>query len=204
MFLPTFITSEHPGSHVFQQTRTVFIHIQDIIKTNILTKKIALPPDIIKTNLLTKFHEDQKINVASGVLTRKNAPPYIIGINLLTKFHEDLTINVASRVKNALPLGSHVFQAKVTIFELIQDIIETNLLTKFHEDWTINVASRVFTRNTAPPPGDHLHEDWASNVTSTVFTSFKLNQTINVASRVFTRQNVDDARRTKDDHKSSL
>ncbi|KAH3887223.1 hypothetical protein DPMN_011239 [Dreissena polymorpha] len=31
MFLPTFMTSEHPGSHIFQQTRTIFIHIQDII-----------------------------------------------------------------------------------------------------------------------------------------------------------------------------
>ncbi|KAH3867690.1 hypothetical protein DPMN_030823 [Dreissena polymorpha] len=30
---------------------------------------------IIGTNLLTKFHEDRKINVASRVLTRKNAPP---------------------------------------------------------------------------------------------------------------------------------
>ncbi|KAH3698256.1 hypothetical protein DPMN_085775 [Dreissena polymorpha] len=80
----------------------------------------------------------------------------IIEINLLTKFHEDQTINVASRVltrfyyshirKNAPPLGSHVFQANVTIFELIQDIIETNLLTKFHADWTINVASRELTR----------------------------------------------------------
>ncbi|KAH3872693.1 hypothetical protein DPMN_035913 [Dreissena polymorpha] len=27
------------------------------------------------------------------------------------------------------------FQANITIFELIQDIIETNFLTKFHEDW---------------------------------------------------------------------
>ncbi|KAH3877218.1 hypothetical protein DPMN_001080 [Dreissena polymorpha] len=31
--------------------------------------------NIIGTNLLTKFHEDWKINVASRVLTRKNAPP---------------------------------------------------------------------------------------------------------------------------------
>ncbi|KAH3717577.1 hypothetical protein DPMN_060370 [Dreissena polymorpha] len=80
----------------------------------------------------------------------------IIGINLLTKFHEDWAIHVVSRVltrfyyshirKNAPPLGSHVFQANVTIFELIQYIIKTNLLTKFHEDWTINVASRERTR----------------------------------------------------------
>ncbi|KAH3875609.1 hypothetical protein DPMN_038879 [Dreissena polymorpha] len=111
--------------------------------------------NIIGTNLLTKFHEDQKIHVASRVLARKNAPPPgshvfqptgiifelvqdIIGMNLLTNFHKDQTINVASRV--------HVFQANVTIFELIQDIIETNLLTKFHDDWTKNVASRELTR----------------------------------------------------------
>ncbi|KAH3713532.1 hypothetical protein DPMN_073324 [Dreissena polymorpha] len=121
-------------------------------------------------NHLTEFHEDRTINVASRV---KNAPPlgshvfqsnvtvfeFIQNINktnLLTKFHDDWTVNVASRVltrfyyshirKNAPPLGSHVFQAKVTIFELIQDIIETILLTKFHEDWTINVASRELTR----------------------------------------------------------
>ncbi|KAH3885567.1 hypothetical protein DPMN_009562 [Dreissena polymorpha] len=136
------------GSHVFQAKVTIFEPIQDISGTN----------------LLSKFHEDWKINVAFRVLTRKNAPlpgghvfqptgiifeliQDIIGMNLLTKFYEDQTINVASRVltrfyyshirKNAPPLGSHVFQANVTIFELIQDIIETNLLTKFHEDWTI-------------------------------------------------------------------
>ncbi|KAH3809928.1 hypothetical protein DPMN_138310 [Dreissena polymorpha] len=72
-------------------------------------------------------------------------------MNLLTKFYEDQTINVASRVINAPPLGSHVFQANVTIFELIQDIIKTNLLTKFHEDWTINVASRELTRQMLTP-----------------------------------------------------
>ncbi|KAH3876036.1 hypothetical protein DPMN_039316 [Dreissena polymorpha] len=174
------------------------------VASRVLTRKNAPPPDIIRTNLLNKFHEDRKINVASRMLTRTNAPPplrpSIIGMNLLTKFHEDRTINVASRVltrfyyshirKNARPLGNHVFQAnltilehclqgftiaiyghirknapslgslpcfsgkrKLTIFKLIQDIIQTNLLTKFHEDWTINVASRVLTRKTAPPPG---------------------------------------------------
>ncbi|KAH3879538.1 hypothetical protein DPMN_003441 [Dreissena polymorpha] len=138
--------------------------------------------DIIWTNLLTKFHEDRKINVASRVLTRKNAPPPgghvfqptsiifdliqdIIKMKLLTKFHEYRTINVASREKNAPPLGIHVFQANITIFELIKDIIKTNLLTKFHEDWTINVASKVLTRlyyshirKNAPPPGGHFFQ----------------------------------------------
>ncbi|KAH3704463.1 hypothetical protein DPMN_079519 [Dreissena polymorpha] len=142
-----------PGGHVFKATKTIFELIQDIIGTN----------------LLTKFHDDRKINVTSRVLTRKIAPPlwwpYIIGMNLLTEFHEDRTINVASRVKNAPPLGGHVIQANVTIFELIQDIIKTNLLTIFHQDWTINVASRVLTRiyyshirKNAPPPGDNVFQ----------------------------------------------
>ncbi|KAH3773741.1 hypothetical protein DPMN_175109 [Dreissena polymorpha] len=61
--------------------------------------------DIIGTNLRTKFHDDQKINVASRVLTRKNAEP----------------------------TGSHVFQPISIMFELIQDIIGMNLLTIFHE-----------------------------------------------------------------------
>ncbi|KAH3846338.1 hypothetical protein DPMN_088638 [Dreissena polymorpha] len=247
MFLPIFMTSEHPGSQVFQQTRTIFIHIQDIIKTNKLTNENARSTgghvlqatgttfksvkNIIGTNLLKKFHDDRTINMASRVFTRKNATPlwrpYIIGTNYLTKFHDDRTINVASRVltrknaqplirknapppgshvfqttsiifeliqdiigvniltkfhddrtntsiymyshirKNAPPLGSHVFQANVTIFEIIQDIIETNFLTKFHEDWTINVASRVFTRKNAPSP---WQPDWTINVASRVLT----------------------------------
>ncbi|KAH3844640.1 hypothetical protein DPMN_086899 [Dreissena polymorpha] len=53
------------------------------------------------------------------------------------------------------PIGSHVFQANIIIFELIQDIIETNLLTKFHEDWTINVASRPY-KEKFPAPGGHV------------------------------------------------
>ncbi|KAH3827833.1 hypothetical protein DPMN_129776 [Dreissena polymorpha] len=146
------------------------------------------PPLIIGTNLLTKFHDDRKINVTSRVLTRKIVPPRgghvfqptgiifelfqdIIGMNLLTEFHEDRTINVASRVltrfyyslyshirKNDPPLGGHVFQANVTLFELIQDISKTNLLTKFHRDWTISVASGVLTRKNAPPPGGHVFQ----------------------------------------------
>ena len=40
---------------------------------------------------------------------------------------------LARGAKNDPPIGSHVLQAKVTIFKLIQEIIGTNLLTKFHE-----------------------------------------------------------------------
>ncbi|KAH3709973.1 hypothetical protein DPMN_069439 [Dreissena polymorpha] len=119
------------GGHVFKATKTIFELIQDIIGTN----------------FLTKFHDDQKINVTSRVLTRfyyshimKIAPPllgpYIIGMNYLTEFHEDRTINVASRVKNALPLGGHVIKI----------------------GQKINVASRVLTRKNAPPPGGHIFQ----------------------------------------------
>ncbi|KAH3695943.1 hypothetical protein DPMN_083402 [Dreissena polymorpha] len=121
-----------------------------------------LAPNITGTNLLTKFHEDRKINVASRVLTRKNAPPLAAMMNLLTKFHEDRTlnvvsrnnlltkfhedwtINVASREKFPAP-GGHVFKATKTIFELIEDIIGTHLQTKFHDDRKIKVTSRVLT-----------------------------------------------------------
>ncbi|KAH3861007.1 hypothetical protein DPMN_023933 [Dreissena polymorpha] len=205
MFNPTFMNSEHPGGNVFQQTGTIFVHIQDIIKTNILTKVLtsfynshikenATPPgghvfqptrtilkvvqDIIGTNLLTKFHEDHSINVAglaSRVLARKNAPhPDIIGTNLLTEFHDHRTINVASYSvnkkkcpplvammnllpkKNASPPVGHVLQPTGTIFELVQDIIGTNLLTKFHKDWTIYLSSRVLTEKNALTPGCHV------------------------------------------------
>ncbi|KAH3852962.1 hypothetical protein DPMN_095483 [Dreissena polymorpha] len=159
------------GHEIFELDR-------DFIGTKFLTKfhedrKINVASrDVRRTKTGHKSSPEQ-----SGEL--KNAPPPgghvfkatktifglikdIFGTNLLTKFHKDRNINVASRVltrfhyryirKNAPPLGSHVFQANVTIFELIQDIIETNLLTKFHEDWTINVASRVLTRKNSPPP----------------------------------------------------
>ncbi|KAH3825694.1 hypothetical protein DPMN_127575 [Dreissena polymorpha] len=94
-------------------------------------------------------------------------------MNLLTK-------------KNAPPLGSHVFQAKVTISELIQDIIGTNLLTKFHEDRKINVASRGVNkvyyshiRKNAPPPGGHVFSTNRHH-----FRTLYEDRTINVASRV--------------------
>ncbi|KAH3863888.1 hypothetical protein DPMN_026894 [Dreissena polymorpha] len=165
-----------PGGHVFKATKTIFELIQDIIRKN----------------LLTKFHDDREINVTSTVLTRKIAPPpwwpYITGMNILTEYHEDQTINVASRVKNAPPLGDHVFQANVTILELIQDIIKANHLTIFNQDWTINVASRV---KNAPPPGGHVFQP-----TGIIFeliqdiiwmnlpTKFHEDWTITVASRV--------------------
>ncbi|KAH3716925.1 hypothetical protein DPMN_059659 [Dreissena polymorpha] len=79
------------GSNVFQQTRTICDHIQDIIKTNILTKchedwKIPilfyptrtifnLGQDMIGAHILIKFHKDWPINMAFRVFTRKTATP---------------------------------------------------------------------------------------------------------------------------------
>ncbi|KAH3832082.1 hypothetical protein DPMN_105359 [Dreissena polymorpha] len=125
--------------------------------------------------------------------------------------------------KNAPPLGSHIFQARVTIFELIQDIIGTNLPRKFHEDRKINVASRQNT----PPPGGHVfqptgiifeliqdiigmnfltkcHEDQTINVAARVHV-FQANVTIfeliqDIIEQMLTPHN---SRRTKGDHKSS-
>ncbi|KAH3708287.1 hypothetical protein DPMN_067734 [Dreissena polymorpha] len=82
--------------------------------------------------------------------------------------------------KNAQPLGSHVFQAKIIIFKIIQDIIETNLLNKLNEDWTIKVASNVLTRfydSKMPAIGGHVFK-----ATKTIFEL--IHPTINVASRV--------------------
>ncbi|KAH3889547.1 hypothetical protein DPMN_013606 [Dreissena polymorpha] len=128
------------GDHVFQQTRTIFEHIQDIIKS-----------------VLIMFHEDRTINVTLRV---KNAlhPVDII----VTNFHEDQTINEASR--------RHLFQATTTIFVLVQDIVGTNLLTMFYDNRITNVTFRVFTRlfygelrKIAPPHDSHFHEDWNIN-----------------------------------------
>ncbi|KAH3887809.1 hypothetical protein DPMN_011831 [Dreissena polymorpha] len=211
----------------------------DISPTGLWQIKLLTKIDIIGANLLTKFHEDRKINVASRPYKEKCPGPRggyvfqptgiilklvkdIIGMNLLTEFHEDRTVNVVSRVltrfyyshirKNALPLGSHVFQANIIIFKRFQDIIETNLLTKFHDDWTISEASRVLTRKNATPPGGHvfqanvtIFELIQDNIETNLLTKFHEDWTINVPSRELTRQMLtpDNGQRTKGNHKSS-
>ncbi|KAH3791235.1 hypothetical protein DPMN_144718 [Dreissena polymorpha] len=153
------------GGHVFQATGTIFELVQNIIGTK----------------LLTNLYDDRTINMASRVLTMKNATPpwrpYIIGTNHLTKFHDDRTINVASRVltrKNAPP----------------PDIIRTNLLNKFHEDQKINVASRVLTRTNAPPPLRPYIIGMNLLTKEKCPAPWQPYWTINVASIVFTRKNA--------------
>ncbi|KAH3776792.1 hypothetical protein DPMN_178225 [Dreissena polymorpha] len=173
-------TAPHPGSHVFSLIMTIIELVRDICKID--AKNVTSR----ETNVLTKFQEDLTKNVTSRVFTcfhyihiEKTAlPPG-------GHFHDDWAKIVTSRVNIAQPPGGHVFQWTQTVFELNQHIIKTNILTK-------------------------LHEDWASNVTSTVFTSFELGRGI-IGTNVLTKfhedrtinANVDAARRTKGDHKSS-
>ncbi|KAH3846795.1 hypothetical protein DPMN_089102 [Dreissena polymorpha] len=82
----------HPGGHVFQPTGTILELSPDIFRTNInVTSRVLTRPelffeliqDIIKTNVLTKFHADWTINLTFRVLTRLYNS---LGIQLLTKF----------------------------------------------------------------------------------------------------------------------
>ncbi|KAH3868112.1 hypothetical protein DPMN_031251 [Dreissena polymorpha] len=66
-------------------------------------------------------------------------------MNVPMQFHEHRHI-IGTNIEKCPPPGSHVFEPIVTIFELIQDIIETYILAKFYENWNINVASTELTR----------------------------------------------------------
>ncbi|KAH3775377.1 hypothetical protein DPMN_176779 [Dreissena polymorpha] len=176
------MNSEHPGGHNFQQTRTIFVHIQDFIKTNILTKKNTSPTGghvFQPTGTFFELvQEDQSINQT---------------INVASRFHDNRTINVASRVltrKNAPPPGGKVAQPTRTILDFIQDIIRINLLTEVHEDRTINLP---LVKN-APPPGAHVFQATGTIsilvqdiIGTNLLNKFHDDRTINVASRVFTR-----------------
>ncbi|KAH3808301.1 hypothetical protein DPMN_136654 [Dreissena polymorpha] len=209
------------GGTVFQHTGTIFELVQDSIGTNLLKMFHEDPTVNVASTVLTRqifmtLNGRQTIDKMSFRLTKnvtkyKTAPPpgghvfppiwtifelnrHIQKTHVLTKFHEDWTKNVTSRVftcfhyihieKSAPPPGGHVFSPIWTIFGLAKI-----------------VTSRVFTRNTAPPPGCHLHEDWHQ--------IFKVSGGIN-GTNVLTKfhedlhkANVDAARRTKGDYKSS-
>ncbi|KAH3811099.1 hypothetical protein DPMN_139502 [Dreissena polymorpha] len=166
--------------HVFQETRTIFELVQDIIRTNVLTM-LHENWIIIVTLSVKQGTKLCEINVASRVFTRFNHIR-----------------------QNALPSGGHVFQQTRIILELNQDVIETYVVTKFHTNQTINFASRV---KNAPLNGGHFPEDRTINVASRALTrknartpgghywekifmtKFHDDRTMNVASRVLTRKN---------------
>ncbi|KAH3895016.1 hypothetical protein DPMN_019176 [Dreissena polymorpha] len=95
-----------PGAYVFQQTRTFFKIIQDIIK-----KMKNAPPHgghYVLTLLREKCPDVVAIFFQPTVIIFEFFHDYI-GTNLLTKFHEDRIINVDSK-KNARPPCDHVFK----------------------------------------------------------------------------------------------
>ncbi|KAH3786543.1 hypothetical protein DPMN_164650 [Dreissena polymorpha] len=151
-----------PGGHGFKESKTIFELVQE---------------DIIQTNLPTMFNEDPKINVVSRVLTRLeiNVAPRV-----LTRFYYTCTCSHIR--KNAPHLGSHVFQANITIFELIQDIIGTNLLTMFNEDRKINEKCPAPWRLVFIPTG--IIFQLIQNIRINLLTKFHEDRTINVTSRV--------------------
>ncbi|KAH3830221.1 hypothetical protein DPMN_103462 [Dreissena polymorpha] len=206
-----------PGGHVFLINQNHFqTHIigMNALTSFMLTKfyfshimKNAPPPDA-NTHVLTKFHEDLTINVASRVLTWKNAPPsgghgfqptvtvfdlvqYIIRTKVLTKFHEDRTINVGSTLlTRKMPAHWRPY------------IIGTNVLTKFHEIrtklWPLEKMPR--TLSVVFQPTGTIFELAQNNIGTNVLTKFHEDRTINVASRVLTKQMLTtyDAHRTTD------
>ncbi|KAH3811196.1 hypothetical protein DPMN_139602 [Dreissena polymorpha] len=129
--------------HVFQETRTIFELVQDIIRTNVLTM-LHENWIIIVTLSVKQGTKLCEINVASRVFTRFNHIR-----------------------QNALPSGGHVFQQTRIILELNQDVIGTYVVTKFHTNQTINLASRV---KNAPLNGGHFPEDRTINVASRALT----------------------------------
>ncbi|KAH3849897.1 hypothetical protein DPMN_092301 [Dreissena polymorpha] len=170
------------------------------VNSRVLTRKRAPPlwwPYIIGMNLLTEFHEDRTINVAS----REKCPAPWQPCHSSKHWTINVASRVLTR-KNAPPPGGHVFQPTGIIFALIQDTIGRNLVTKknapplgshvfkakFHEDRKINVASRV---KNAPPPGVHVFQPTGiifnlvqDIIGMNLLTKFHEDRTVNVASRV--------------------
>ncbi|KAH3809639.1 hypothetical protein DPMN_138014 [Dreissena polymorpha] len=136
-----------PEGHVFQQTGTVFKLIQDITKTNGLTKQKSPAPGwpyIIGTNLRTRKHVSiPGSDIVQATETIFELVKFINGNIFLTKFHDDRTANEDSKEKNAQPPCGY-----------------------FHEDWIINVDSRMLTRNICKP-SQHTIANTQHTITNT-------------------------------------
>ncbi|KAH3861074.1 hypothetical protein DPMN_024002 [Dreissena polymorpha] len=199
------------GSHVFQPNGNISKIIQDIIGTNLVTKShedrtINVVSRVLTSHIMknTPPSSGHTINVASRVLTRKNAPPPgshifqptgnifklihdINGTNRVTKFRKDWTNNVASRVKNAHPHGGHVFNQLEPFLNSSKISLGQIFWPNFMMIGQKNVASRVLTRKNAPPPGGHVFQPTATIfklvqdiIGTNLLTKFHDHQTINV------------------------
>ncbi|KAH3876972.1 hypothetical protein DPMN_000825 [Dreissena polymorpha] len=154
-------------------TGTIFKHIQDIIRRNVLTK----------------FHEDRAINATFRVLK-------INQLTESTKLRPLASKPAEYGGKLGKTRGIH-FSLKLPHFSLSRaegevtspknwNIIGKNLLTKFHEDWTITVASRVLTRKNALSSAGTIYRLVQDIIGKNLLTKFHDDRTINVVSRVFT------------------
>ncbi|KAH3884753.1 hypothetical protein DPMN_008739 [Dreissena polymorpha] len=194
-----------PWRPCFQPTKTIFEIVQDIIRTN----------------LQAEFYEIWTINMTLRV---KNAPPRSGNVfKTIFELFQDIIGAYFPFMGKCHASSWSYFQQTISIFELVQHFIGTYVLTNFNEDRTIHLASRVYQRKNGQPYDIHLNEDQTINGVSRVLkrknappprtyilTKFPDDRTINVASRVLTRKkapfnkaNVDAARRTKGNHKSS-
>ncbi|KAH3702647.1 hypothetical protein DPMN_077673 [Dreissena polymorpha] len=175
--------------------------------------------DIIKTNVLTKFHDGWTIHVTFRV--KKVPAPggpgghvfqatgtifelvhHVIGANLLTKYNNDGTINVASGTRT-------IFHEDVTLRPCKAKRPPPG--GHFHEYLKINLASRVKNApramKNAPLPGSHVFQaTWTifeliqDIIETKLFTKFhkdqtrifskKIRLTIIVVYRVLTRKNA--------------
>ncbi|KAH3811508.1 hypothetical protein DPMN_139918 [Dreissena polymorpha] len=170
------------------------------------------------TKLLTKFHDNQTTNMASRVFTMKNARSHVFQQTILELVEDFIRrkcsdqvswrldyINVIFRVKNARPLGGHVFQLTRNTSNILGQLLvltrknasplgghvfqaTRTILELFHDDRSIKAKN-------APPPGGHVFQPnrtifkLVTYITVTnLLIRFREYRTINVASRVLTRQ----------------
>ncbi|KAH3825016.1 hypothetical protein DPMN_126878 [Dreissena polymorpha] len=198
------------GGHVLLPIWTIFTLLQNIHKTNVLTKfhdDWAKNCDLLTVNcpvtLAAMFFQRTK--------TIFELTSRIYETNVLNKFQEDWTKNVTSRVFTCFHY-IHIEKTvpPPTIFELVRYIYKTNVLTKFHDNWATIVTSRVFTRKTAIPTAGHVFKRTGTTfvlnqhiIKTNIFTNFELDRVIigtnlltkfhedrtrNEASRVLTRK----------------
>ncbi|KAH3882606.1 hypothetical protein DPMN_006548 [Dreissena polymorpha] len=170
--LHTFVDESHGALEYTRITSINEIDPDVVVEVVVVTGTIIkLIQDVIKTNVLTKFHEDKcdfirKMPCFLAAMFFNQPEPFakivqhIIWTNPSTKFHEDLTINMWPLMKTAPPppsLVGHVFQVtgnpplecskKIIKYKCSKKIIKYKFC-----DQTITVASPVLTRKNAPPP----------------------------------------------------
>ncbi|KAH3738956.1 hypothetical protein DPMN_045600 [Dreissena polymorpha] len=122
-------TATTTGGHVFHSTGTIF----ELVLLHVFQPTVTifqLVQDIIKTNVLTKLHEDWTINLTSTV---KTAPPPGGHVFLPTGTIFEHIKDFIGTHENCHAPWHPGFSTTRSIFELVQDINGTHVLTKFHE-----------------------------------------------------------------------